>query len=72
MSLVYLQRRFHINWEDTLFAPQSKEDTDIFNRFQLVGIGLFNWGGCVYHVVCRGNGLKKMNKKKRNQMVKCL
>jgi len=45
-----------IGGHDTLFAPQSKEDSDIFNRFQLNGIKFIQtWGGCVYHLTCRGS-----------------
>ena len=45
-----------INGHDPLFAPQSKEDTDIFNRFQLNGYKFIQtWGGCVYHMTCRGS-----------------
>tara|TARA_B100001094_G_scaffold312938_1_gene350172 strand:+ start:6370 stop:7608 length:1239 start_codon:yes stop_codon:yes gene_type:complete len=45
-----------INGHDSLFAPQSKEDTDIFNRLQLNGIKFIQtWGGCVYHMTCRGS-----------------
>jgi len=45
-----------INGHDPLYAPQSKEDTDIFNRFQLNGIKFIQtWNGCVYHMTCRGS-----------------
>ena len=45
-----------IGGHDDLFAPQSKEDTDIFNRFQLNGIEFIQtWEGCVYHMTCRGS-----------------
>ena len=45
-----------IGGHDPLFAPQSKEDTDIFNRFQLNGYKFIQtWGGCVYHMTCRGS-----------------
>jgi glycosyltransferase involved in cell wall biosynthesis len=45
-----------IGGHDPLFAPQSKEDTDIFNRFQLNGVKFIQtWGGCVYHMTCRGS-----------------
>ena len=45
-----------IGGHDPLFAPQSKEDTDIFNRFQLNGIQFTQtWQGCVYHMTCRGS-----------------
>ncbi len=45
-----------IGGHDPLYAPQSKEDSDIFNRFQLNGIKFVQtWGGCVYHMTCRGS-----------------
>jgi len=45
-----------IGGHDPLFAPQSKEDTDIFNRFHMNGIKFVQtWGGCVYHMTCRGS-----------------
>ena len=45
-----------IGGHDEIFAPQSKEDTDIFNRFQLNGIKFIQtWEGCVYHMTCRGS-----------------
>ena len=45
-----------IGGHDAIFAPQSKEDTDIFNRFQLNGIKFIQtWEGCVYHMTCRGS-----------------
>ena len=45
-----------IGGHDKIFAPQSKEDTDIFNRFQLNGIKFIQtWHGCVYHMTCRGS-----------------
>ena len=45
-----------IKGHDPLFAPQSKEDSDIFNRFQLNGVKfLQTWEGYVYHMTCRGS-----------------
>lgn len=45
-----------IGGHDPLFAPQSKEDSDIFNRFQLNGVSfLQTWEGYVYHMTCRGS-----------------
>jgi len=45
-----------INGHDPLYAPQSKEDSDIFNRFQLNGVHFTQtWRGCVYHMTCRGS-----------------
>ena len=45
-----------IGGHDKLFAPQSKEDTDIFNRFHLNGVKFVQtWNGFVYHMTCRGS-----------------
>ena len=45
-----------IGGHDPLYAPQSKEDSDIFNRFQLNGVHFTQtWRGCVYHMTCRGS-----------------
>ncbi len=45
-----------IGGHDEIFAPQSKEDTDIFNRFHLNEIKFVQtWHGCVYHMTCRGS-----------------
>jgi glycosyltransferase involved in cell wall biosynthesis len=45
-----------IGGHDPLFAPQSKEDSDIFNRFQLNGVKFVQtWEGFVYHMTCRGS-----------------
>ena len=45
-----------IGGHDPLYAPQSKEDSDIFNRFQLAGYEFIQtWGGFVYHMTCRGS-----------------
>jgi hypothetical protein len=43
---------------DWLYRPQSKEDSDIFNRYQLKhGKNCFKqtWQGFVYHLTCRGS-----------------
>ena len=48
-----------IGGHDPLFAPQSKEDSDIFNRFVLAGYKLVQtWNGFVYHMTCRGSRFK--------------
>jgi hypothetical protein len=48
-----------IEGHDPLFAPQSKEDSDIFNRFMLNGYKLIQtWTGYVYHMTCRGSRFK--------------
>ena len=45
-----------VGGHDPLFAPQSKEDTDIFNRFHLNGYKFVQtWDGFVYHMTCRGS-----------------
>jgi hypothetical protein len=45
-----------IGGHDPLYAPQSKEDSDIFNRFVLNGYKLIQtWEGFVYHMTCRGS-----------------
>jgi glycosyltransferase involved in cell wall biosynthesis len=48
-----------IGGHDPLYAPQSKEDSDIFNRFVLNGYELIQtWKGLVYHMTCRGSRFK--------------
>jgi glycosyltransferase involved in cell wall biosynthesis len=48
-----------IGGHDPLYAPQSKEDSDIFNRFVLAGYDLVQtWKGFVYHMTCRGSRFK--------------
>ena len=48
-----------IGGHDPLYAPQSKEDSDIFNRFVLNGYELLQtWQGFVYHMTCRGSRFK--------------
>jgi len=48
-----------IGGHDPLYAPQSKEDSDIFNRFVLNGYELIQtWKGFVYHMTCRGSRFK--------------
>jgi len=45
-----------IGGHDPLYAPQSKEDSDIFNRFLLNGYKFIQtWEGFVYHMTCRGS-----------------
>lgn len=45
-----------IGGHDKLFAPQSKEDTDLFNRYHLRGTEFIQtWEGFVYHMTCRGS-----------------
>ena len=48
-----------IGGHDPLYAPQSKEDSDIFNRFVLNGYELIQtWEGYVYHMTSRGSRFK--------------
>jgi len=48
-----------IGGHDPLYAPQSKEDSDIFNRFALAGYELVQtWEGFVYHMTSRGSRFK--------------
>jgi len=48
-----------IGGHDPLYAPQSKEDSDIFNRFLLNGYELVQtWQGFVYHMTSRGSRFK--------------
>jgi len=45
-----------IGGHDELYAPQSKEDSDIFNRFALNKVKFIQtWEGFVYHMTCRGS-----------------
>ena len=54
-----------IGGHDPLYAPQSKEDSDIFNRFQLNGVKFIQtWEGCVYHMTCRGSRRNTVDKAK--------
>lgn len=49
----------YIGGHDPIFAPQSKEDSDIFNRFHLAGYTFIQvWQGFVYHMTCRGSRFK--------------
>ena len=49
-----------IGGHDELFAPQSKEDSDLFNRFVLNGYNVIqSWDGLVYHFTSRGSRFNK-------------
>lgn len=49
-----------IGGHDDLFAPQSKEDSDLFNRFVLNGYKVIqSWDGLVYHFTSRGSRFNK-------------
>lgn len=53
---IYKKTFQSIKGHDELYAPQSKEDSDIFNRFQILGLNFIQtWEGCVYHMTCRGS-----------------
>jgi len=54
-----------IGGHDALYAPQSKEDSDIFNRFQLNGVKFKQvWDGFVYHMTSRGSRRNTLDKAK--------
>ena len=54
-----------IGGHDPLYAPQSKEDSDIFNRFQLNGVKFKQvWDGFVYHMTSRGSRRNTLDKAK--------
>ena len=56
---IYKEDFQSIGGHDPLYAPQSKEDSDIFNRFQLAGYETIQtWQGFVYHMTCRGSRFK--------------
>ena len=56
-----------IGGHDPLFRPQSKEDSDIFNRFKLAGYKLIqSWSALVYHLTCRGSRFKNKDDIQRN------
>lgn len=45
-----------VGGHDPLYAPQSKEDSDIFNRFLLSGYSFIQlWDAAIYHMTCRGS-----------------
>jgi len=45
-----------VEGHDPLYAPQSKEDSDIFNRFLLNKYSFIQlWDAAVYHMTCRGS-----------------
>ena len=56
---IYKEDFQSIGGHDPLYAPQSKEDSDIFNRFKLAGYEFIQtWEGYVYHMTCRGSRFK--------------
>jgi len=57
---MYKEDYLDIGGHDELFAPQSKEDSDLFNRFVLKGYQLIqSWDGLVYHFTSRGSRFNK-------------
>ena len=53
---LYKEDYFDVNGHDQLFIPQSREDSDIFNRFYLNGYQFRQiWDGFVYHLTSRGS-----------------
>ena len=53
---IYKEDYWKTGGHDKLFAPQSKEDSDIFNRFHLLGYEFIQtWRGFVYHMTSRGS-----------------
>jgi len=49
-----------VGGHDELFAPQSKEDSDLFNRFVLNGYQIIqSWDALVYHFTSRGSRFNK-------------
>lgn len=49
-----------VGGHDELFAPQSKEDSDLFNRFVLNGYQVLqSWDALVYHFTSRGSRFNK-------------
>ena len=57
---MYREDFLAIGGHDELFAPQSKEDSDLFNRFVLNGYEVIQtWEGLVYHFTSRGSRFNK-------------
>jgi len=53
---IYKEDFLAIGGHDPLYAPQSREDSDIFNRFLLAGYEPIQlWNAFVYHMTCRGS-----------------
>jgi len=49
-----------VGGHDELFAPQSKEDSDLFNRFSIAGYKFIQtWDALVYHFTSRGSRFNK-------------
>ena len=57
---MYREDFLAIGGHDELFAPQSKEDSDLFNRFVLNGYEVLqSWDALVYHFTSRGSRFNK-------------
>ena len=57
---MYREDFLSIGGHDPLFAPQSKEDSDLFNRFVLNGYEIIqSWDALVYHFTSRGSRFNK-------------
>lgn len=57
---MYKEDFLAVGGHDELFAPQSKEDSDLFNRFVLNGYDILQtWEGLVYHFTSRGSRFNK-------------
>ena len=57
---MYKEDFLAVGGHDELFAPQSKEDSDLFNRFVLNGYKIIQtWEGLVYHFTSRGSRFNK-------------
>ena len=57
---MYKEDFLAIGGHDKLFAPQSKEDSDLFNRFLLKGYDFIQpWDALVYHFTSRGSRFNK-------------
>jgi glycosyltransferase involved in cell wall biosynthesis len=53
---IYKEDFLAIGGHDPLYAPQSREDSDIFNRFLLAEYKpIQTWDTYVYHMTCRGS-----------------
>ena len=58
---IYKDDYWAVGGHDNLFAPQSKEDSDIFNRLLLNGCKFIQtWDGFVYHMTSRGSRFNPM------------
>jgi len=57
---MYREDFLAVGGHDELFAPQSKEDSDLFNRFLLIGYKFKQpWDALVYHFTSRGSRFNK-------------